>query len=98
MQALGAKNWHEGKPTAAVTLLKRHGMGLWALDGEMETAGTPLLSYAGGVARYGFFGDRAPGTLTMTSAQGQTETYALTPRPPISITSLSLSSASASIR
>ncbi len=81
-------NHREGQPTTSVTLMKRSGVGLWKLDGEMTSNGTPMDSYAGGVSRYLFHEDRSPVTVEISSAAGQSEEYRLNPLPPIRITAV----------
>lgn len=85
--AVGGKH-QEGQPTASVTLMKRSGIGLWKLTGEMTANGTPMDSYAGGVSRFLFLEDRSPVTVGITSESGQSEEYRLTPLPPIRITAI----------
>ncbi len=85
--AIGGKH-QEGKPAASVTLMKRSGIGMWKLDGEMTANGTPMDSYAGGVSRFLFLDDRSPVTVGLTSQSGQAEEYRITPLPPIRITAV----------
>ena len=87
VMAIGGKH-QEGKPTASVTLMKRNGIGMWKLNGEMTANGAPMDSYAGGVSRFLFLDDRNPVTVALTSESGQTEEYRIDPLPPIRITAV----------
>ena len=87
---LGTEDWEEGENLVGVQLVKPEGaVGVIALDGTVSVNSVEAKSYGGG-AYYARFeaNDKTAKTVTMTSSNGETTEFEISPLPSIKITSI----------
>ena len=96
---LGTEDWEEGENLVGVQLVKPAGaVGVIALDGTVTVDGQEATSYGGGAYFVRFpAGDNSPKTVTLTSSNGETTNFEISPLPSINITSVNGNSESATI-
>ena len=87
--AVLGSDWKGEAPLVSAVLMKRQGVGMLNLDGEVTLDGAPLPRPFPG--SYSTFFDAAPSgpfSVGFASATGQEESYDVAPRPPVRITSI----------
>ena len=82
-------DWRSRQPLVSAVLMKRQGVGLLNLDGEVTLDGAPLpRPFPGSYSTFLDDAPRGPLALGFASATGQEETYDVAPRPPVRITAI----------
>jgi len=96
---LGTEDWEEGENLVGVQLVKPAGaVGVIALDGTVTVDGQEAKSYGGGAYYARFDGDdTSPKKVVLTSSNGESTEFTISPLPAIRITKVNGNTESATI-
>lgn len=77
-------DWRAGRNVVSVNFLKRQGVGMYAIDGQVNADGTPL-TYAGNGAYGRFLDDVGPHTVSISTIKGQKAEVSVEPVEPVKL-------------